>query len=314
MIHSLLRPLAALAVMSTVALGAAPASADQSFAHLRNPAANITAVPSLTASGACTHSSSGWSCVNPCVGSSMRWTPGNNTQACAAYTLEAINHARHVLGEPTLSLPSNWHALSEDEQLFTIVDAERVTLGYPAYLGINARLSAQATLAARQSRDPSPAPGFPAGYNPAGYQGVAGTWASAYNALEADYGWMYEDGWGGSKAATSNIDCTSPGAGGCWGHRDALLGSSSFNMSEGVGLGCTDCEVGTGFAVVRQDGSEVVLIERPSAAPPAMTFTWAHELRYFHGTLHRATALTGPPTATIPSPTTSTTSTSTTTS
>jgi hypothetical protein len=298
--------IAVVAALASIALVAGPASADQSFAHLRNPVANIRAVPSLTASGECTHSATGWSCLNPCVNSSMKWAPGNNTRACAVYTLRAINHARRVLAEPALSLPSNWYSLSEDEQLFTIVDAERVTLGYPAYLGINAKLSAEATVAARQSRDPAPAPGFSFGYNPSGYEGVAGTWASAYNALEADYGWMYEDGWGGSRATTSNIDCTTRASLGCWGHRDALLGSSSFNPAEGVGLGCTNCEVGTGFAIVRQDGSEVVLIERPAGAAPAMTFTWAHELGYFHGTLHRAKAPAGPATTSLPAPTTST--------
>ena len=304
--HALVRSLAAALATISMSLATTVTNADQTFPTLRNPASNITAVPSLTSSGRCIQKGSLWSCANPCVNSAMKWVPGNNTALCTAYTLRAINHARSVLREPKISLPANWRSLSEDEQLFTIVDIERVTLGYPAYLGLNADLSATATVAARERRDPAPAPGFAVGYNPTGYLGIGGTWASAYNALEADYGWMYEDGWAGTRATTDNIDCTSASSNGCWGHRDELLGSSSANPNAGVGLGCTDCEVGTGFANTAGNGSEVVLIERPQATPPAMTFTWAHELGYFHGSLHIAKI------PTVPTTTSSTTSSTTT--
>jgi hypothetical protein len=309
MAHAIRRTLVIVIVVAA-GLGYSASGADQSFAPLHNPSYNIPAVPSLTYSGECTHLSSGWSCANPCVNVAMRWIPGNNTPACGAYTLAAINHARRILREPTITLPSNWYSLSEDEQLFTIIDAERTTLGYPAYLGLSPTLSNAAAVAARQARDPGLAPGFAVGYNPGGYLGVGGTWAAAYNALEADYGWMYEDGWGGSVSTTSNIDCKSVASNGCWGHRDEILGSSSYNPSAGAGLGCTDCEVGAGFAVVGQNGSEVILIERPAAAPPAMSFTWASELSYFHGSLH---VLAPPVVATTTSTSTTTTSTSTTT-
>jgi hypothetical protein len=36
--------------------------------------------------------------------------------------------------------------------------------------------------------------------------------------------------------------------------------------------------MGTGFAVVGGSSSFADLIELPSAAPPAMTFTWSQEL------------------------------------
>ncbi len=62
-----------------------------------------------------------------------------------------------------------------------------------------------------------------------------------------------------------------------WAHRDELLGyDPSYNP--GVGLSCTDCEMGTGFAVLGGSGSFVDLVEQLAGAPPAMTFTWAQDV------------------------------------
>jgi hypothetical protein len=100
------------------------------------------------------------------------------------------------------------------------------------------------------------------------------TVATGYTTLEADYAWMYEDGWGGSPSSTSNVACTFAGALGCWGHRDELLGfDGTYNF--GVGLHCTTCEMGTGFAIVNGTGSFTSLIELPAGNPPPMYFTWA---------------------------------------
>jgi hypothetical protein len=52
-----------------------------------------------------------------------------------------------------------------------------------------------------------------------GNPGAAIAAGSNISALEADYGWMYNDGYGGP-----NFDCTTPTAAGCWGHRDNILG------------------------------------------------------------------------------------------
>ena len=43
------------------------------------------------------------------------------------------------------------------------------------------------------------------------------------SALESDYYWMYDDGWGGSTAATVNGACSPLSPGGCWEHRDIIL-------------------------------------------------------------------------------------------
>lgn len=91
-------------------------------------------------------------------------------------------------------------------------------------MGINRALSANAQRAARTNGDPSIASGFAIGKDAQGLPGMGGAWSAGLTVLAADYVWMYDDGWGGSAAATSNIVCTSAKSLGCWAHRDELLG------------------------------------------------------------------------------------------
>ena len=54
---------------------------------------------------------------------------------------------------------------------------------------------------------------------------LVANWAGALSALDANYDWMYTDGWAGR--STDNYDCTSAHAAGCWGHRDNILANGS---------------------------------------------------------------------------------------
>jgi hypothetical protein len=171
-------------------------------------------------------------------------------------------------------LPTNWFRLRPQEQIFVIVDLERTARGLPPYLGLNRRLHAAAQSAAAHETDPAYASGFAVGLDTGNVRGMGSTLAMGYSPLEADYIWMYEDGWGGSIALTPNLACTFDGALGCWGHRDQLLGyDGTYNF--GVGLHCTKCEMGTGFAISNHSGSFTSLIELPAGSPPPMYFTWA---------------------------------------
>lgn len=209
----------------------------------------------------------------------MTWPVNDNDPACTNYLLESINNARSVEGLTAMVLPSNWYSLTTPQQLFVVANLERTARGFPAYVGLNAVLSAQAAIAARQNNDPQIASGFAISTNAQGYPAMGGAWSGGYAVLAADYMWMYDDGWGGSAASTSNVDCSSAHAAGCWSHRDELLGSDP-GYNPGVGLTCQDCEMGAAFAAVNGSGSFVDLIERPAGTPPAMTFSWADELAY----------------------------------
>jgi hypothetical protein len=245
--------------------------------RLSDPSANIVPSPDFMQSGQCTSSNGSWTCANPCVTSSLSWPAFSNDPACTNYILQAINVARGDEGLVAMVLPSNWYSISQDQQLFVIANLERTARGFPPYLGLNAALSANAQHAAATNSDPSLATGFSVGNDAQGEPGMGGAWAGGFTVLAADYVWMYDDGWGGNAAATSNIVCTSPSASGCWAHRDELLGSD-LGYNPGVGLNCQDCEMGAGYAEVGNTSSFADLIELPKGDPPAMTFTWAQEL------------------------------------
>ncbi|MDE3064154.1 MAG: hypothetical protein KGJ36_00595 [Acidobacteriota bacterium] len=240
---------------------------------------NIAPDPNFLSSGTGTMVNGVATYQNPCVVNGA-WPHVISAAACDNYVLLAINNARAIEGVKPMVLPSNWYSLSTQQQLFVVADLERVDRGLPPYLGLNAALSSAAQHAAATKSDPSIASGFPIGTDAQGSPAFGGAWAGGFSVLVADYVWMYDDGWGGANN-TSNIVCTSPGAAGCWAHRDELLGSDP-GYNPGVGLGCTTCEMGTGFALVGGTAASFVdLIEMPKSGQPAMTFTWDQEQAYF---------------------------------
>jgi hypothetical protein len=268
------------AVLFALLLVAVPETVGASGTAPYNPPANIAPSPNYLSSGPCTGTPGNYSCTNPCVTSQLTWPANAQNAACTNLVLRAVRAARAAEGVAAMVLPSNWYALTTQQQLFVVADLERVDRGYPAYLGLNAALSANAQNAAANNSDPTLATGFAVGNDAQGSPGFGGSWASDISVVSADYGWMYNDGWGGSAQMTPNLTCTSATAPGCWAHRDELLGSDP-GYNDGVGLNCTTCEMGTGYADVNGAGSYVDLVELPASQPPAMTFTWASELPFF---------------------------------
>ena len=252
-----------------------------------NPATNVVPSPNFLSSGLCHDTSVATPCTNPCVRlvgprSNLRpvFPSFSGTPTCTQFLLRALNVARADEELPAIVLPTNWFQLKPQEQIFVIVDLERTARGLPPYLGLNRQLHASAQIAAAHEADPGYARGFGAGLDSGGVRGMGSTFATGYSALEADYVWMYEDGWGGSSSSTPNLACTSADALGCWGHRDQLLGyDGTYNF--GVGLHCTTCEMGTGFAIVNGTGAFTSLIELPAGSPPPMYFTWANNVLPF---------------------------------
>lgn len=246
-----------------------------------NPPVNIPPSPNFLSSGSCRSVPGGYACQNPCVHGTRRNGPlhlafptYDNSTACTLFLLRSVDAARADEGLGPLVLPTNWYTLSAAEQLFALADIERVDRGLAPYLGLNRALTASAQAGAYTQADPRVARGFVVARR-AGAAQFGSTMSTGYSAIEADYIWMYDDGWGGD--STSNLACTGPGAPGCWGHRDQLLGSDApYNL--GVGLGCRICEMGTGFAVVGATSAFTDLVERPGGEAPPMYFTWARDV------------------------------------
>jgi hypothetical protein len=216
--------------------------------------------------------------ANPCVTASSAWPVFTNDADCTGYVLQAINHARSIEGIAPMVLPTNWYSLTPAQQLFVVADLERTARGLPPYLGLNVSLDRAASRAAGQNSDPNIAPGFALATDADGTPAMDGAWSGGLNVLAADYLWMYSDGWGGTSSATSNQACTSSASSACWAHRAELLGADP-GYDTGVGLGCANCEVGTGYAVVNGSSSYADVIEGPASNAPAMVFTWAADVQ-----------------------------------
>jgi ribosomal protein L24E len=238
----------AVAVRHTSASPVAPATkaypqSRQGILPPGNPPANIAPSPNFLSSCSGTHFDNSTTCVNA--------------------TLAAIANGRATEGLPGMVLPTNWYALSPQQQLFVSTNLERTVRGLAPLVAMSSALDGAALGGAEQSNDPSPPAGFP-------WSQWGSNWAGAVgNPLEADYFWMYDDGLG-----SSNIDCTSGNQAGCWGHRDNVL----------LGLNCTPCEMGTGFDATGYQGYPgwaELLVDTSGA--PGVDFSWSQETPYLPG-------------------------------
>ncbi len=136
--------------------------------------------------------------------------------ACEGAVVADLDSARGRLGLGPYELPANFTSLAPARQLLVLTNLDRAAYELAPVAGLNAELDKSALAGVEQLSDPLP----PAELQPGTtVWGFASNWASDYpNALAAYYVWMYDDGYGSANAA-----CTSPGAEGCWGHRQDIL-------------------------------------------------------------------------------------------
>lgn len=206
-----------LAAMVPVVLApAGPASTVRDPAH-NAPAPNTACSASASATGV-------WRVKGPCrmEGNRLVYEPA----ALNRLYLRAIDSARRGEGLGLLRLPLTFSRMDAVEQLAVLTNLERVARGLPALVGTTRTLSFAARQGAEAARDPVLA---------SSDRSWGSVWAggSDVTVLEAWFGWMYADGWGGP-GATFNESCGSPGAPGCWGHRNNLLGDWGVRPAAGI--------------------------------------------------------------------------------
>jgi len=209
--------------------------------------------------------------VRPWAGLLPPANPPANIAASSADPVQATDQARADEGVPPLVGDQGaFDALSTTEQIFVVENLERTARGLPPFSAMTAQLDADAQVAAASASDPS----FPRSVTGGGpVLAGGGIWAGGWSsALAANYEWMYQDGWGGTPFATLNVNCTSPFAGGCWGHRDVILHDYS---------GCTPA--GTEPTLVMGAGADPTAFPGGSlaavfictdAVPSDEVFTW----------------------------------------
>lgn len=183
---------------------------------------------------------------------------GRNSPACIDQIVQAIDNARALEGVGPLTLPAGFASLTTEQQTFVVSNLERVDRGLPPVAGMVDSLNMLAGAAAAADADPY-LPSWTVG--PLQVDGWSSIWAGDLNALAADYGWMYDDGW--SAEGSYNLDCQSPDAPGCWGHRHAILRSGS-HLVTGVGSDMQSRWMSIAQIFVSGSGSD-----------PAFTYSWA---------------------------------------
>jgi len=186
----------------------------------------------------------------------------DSSDTCVEVTLQAIDNARAAEGVKAMALPSDFARLPVPEQVFAVVDAERVDRGLPPFEGMSASLNGVAAVGARAATVP-PDPG-------AAYSVADSEWIGAVaNGLDADYEWMYDDGPG------SNVPgCAARGDAGCWADRHNILDSfGAGTLVLGVAIAPT-ADTGTDAG-----GPSLALeLATAKASPGPLTYTWTQAM------------------------------------
>ncbi|HEY7967351.1 MAG TPA: hypothetical protein VID68_10000 [Solirubrobacteraceae bacterium] len=192
------------------------------------------------------------SCVSP------------TSSACEDAIVADLDRARAAMGLSAYTLPADFDTLPPPEQIFILSNLDRTAYGLLPASGLSPQLDGAAQTGVADSTDPDPSSDIPAG---SGAYSWDANWAGGYpNAPYAYYGWMYDDGYG-----SPNIDCSTPSAPGCWGHRQDVL---AFPTTGQVVMGAAS---GTGSS--GSPGYAMTMVWTASTSSwTSLDYTWAQAL------------------------------------
>jgi hypothetical protein len=177
---------------------------------------------------------------------------------CERAAVARLDVARAKLGLGPYRLPGDFYALVAPRQMLVLANLDRISYGLVPIRGLSLTLDAIAKQGAQAREDPDPWSAL-AGLAGQGEVGYASNWAGgAPDAPVAYFEWMYDDGYG-----SGNIDCTSPSAPGCWGHRHTIL---SFGSAPTLTMGAA--------AIPAQMSYTLTVVETSTPAWP-FSYTWA---------------------------------------
>ncbi len=193
--------------------------------------------------------------------------PSANIPPDSTDWLTAIDHARAHEGLGPLGVSEAALAtLPLPQQVLTVVNEERTDRGLPPIDEVTSQLDGYALAGANAGDDPTFPPVLTGGI-PLTFGGSV--WAGGLTSvLEADYYWMYDDGWSGG--STTNTTCTVSSPSGCWGHRDIIL----ENFPD-CGHGPPVLSMGAAFSATGfSGGSLAALMVSSCIAPSDVVATW----------------------------------------
>ncbi|MDA8263432.1 MAG: hypothetical protein M0Z47_11455 [Actinomycetota bacterium] len=190
----------------------------------------------------------------------------NESGPCISVILYDINQARAQESLPPMVLPVNFSLLTGGEQMFVLINLERIARGLAPLTGMTASLNSYAETGAGQGSD----------VNVPGYSYSSSIWAgNEVNPLAAMYDWMYYDGLN-SDGTSINVSCTTSDTSGCWQHREIILDQSSSNLDAGAALALNAAGYFASYAAVIVADTEL-----PASG---YVFTWTQELSDFLST------------------------------
>jgi hypothetical protein len=183
--------------------------------------------------------------------------------ACTNAVVVALDAARADIGLGPYVLPADFDSLSPTKQLFILANLDRISYGLAPIAGLSPNLAVAAQAGVSGDSDPDPTALLNALPAYAWSSNWAGDWA---NASYAYYEWMYDDGYGGSE--TSNVDCPSASASGCWVHRRNILSfASPGTLTMGAAVGA-DSNGSSGYATT-------IVWTPGQTAWTSYSYTWA---------------------------------------
>jgi hypothetical protein len=196
--------------------------------------------------------------------------PANIAPSSSDY-LASIDSARAQEGVGPMAInESAFEALPFSEQIFTVINLERIDRGLQPIAYMTAQLDNDAAGGANAGSDPG-LPSTLTGGSAVTFGGAI--WAGGLSSvLEADYYWMYDDGYGGLLGQTSNAGCGLLSMSECWGHRDIIL--HSFPSCGGA---APTLSMGADYSPSGYlDGSIAAVLMSTCGAPPSDTvLSWS---------------------------------------
>jgi len=196
---------------------------------------------------------------------------GASASSCLNDEITAIDAARHSEGLRGLPIDrAGFLSLTAEQQLFVVVNLERISRRFPPIAALTSQLNAVAAVGNAHAVDPA-LQGWLLFDNKA-VTGWASNWAGGLSILGADYFWMYDDGVG------YNVDCTTVNTSGCWGHRDnVLFAGPTASSCNGLG-GHPELLMGASVEPTAFEGSTGIaelIVNSCGGLPRDTTFTWA---------------------------------------
>jgi hypothetical protein len=190
---------------------------------------------------------------------------GSPTSAtCIKAAVYYLDKGRARLSQPAYKLPADFAHLTPAEQAFILTNLDRAYYSLPPISGLTHALNQDSF----KSQIGGAVYGIYTDSDPestdANFPYWAANWAGAFpNMVLAYQAWVYDDGYG-----SNNIDCTSPGSSGCWGHRHDVLYEvpATGHTAMGAAVG-KDLHGATGYAMLLGAGD--------SNYQPNYYYTWA---------------------------------------